>query len=275
MRDFDVLDAVSLASGGRANEDCFGWSGAFAWVLDGATGLSPRGTRPDCWVRALSASLSARANHVDSLGLLVDLAIPAAAACCGWYPDPELEPHELVSAAGILAHLEDDGRLTLLSFGDCEAAVLFDDGSMERFSDGRLDAWDRSKRPELARLVAKHEGDVLSAYEEYKRGAAAEGRRRMNTPGGYPALTPDGLGVPMATDFHLEGVRRILLFSDGLAWAMDDFALTTPETLLAGLDTLGMTARRLRAQEAADIGQRRVLRGKGSDDATGLLLEIR
>ena len=79
----------------------------------------------------------------------------------------------------------------------------------------------------------------------------------------------------MATAFSLTGVDTLLLFSDGLAWALDDFGLTDLSDLLTGWTPLGVVAGLLRSAERADPAHTRVLRGKTSDDTTGLRLRLR
>lgn len=271
--EFEVLDACCLAGGRIPNEDAFGHSGRFAWVIDGATPLSAGGVRAHEWSRALSAALATLAADAADTATLMAAAVRQAASRLGWSEDPDLEPYELVSAAGILA-MARTGGVDLLSWGDCEAATVGDDGLIQRLCDSRLPEIDARTLVALEKLRAgslPEEEATRRWLEDYVRPA----RCLMNTDGGYPTLTPDGRGLPMAFRVSVDGARRVLLFSDGLAWGLDDFGLFTARELLDGVLPLSRALGFLRHAETDDADRRKAVRYKVSDDATGLLLAVR
>jgi hypothetical protein len=268
-----LLDHVSdPGRAGRANEDGWGLCGAFAWVIDGATGLGERplldAESDAAWLTAVvSEALAEGAETADDPGALLSHAARVAERrfVAERVRAPE-ERYEIPTAAILLARFDEVG-VTAVDLGDC-GMYLEENGGVRRI--GGTDAGRELEKTNAQRLMAGGGGrsaDVVAFLREV--------RGRANTPAGYAILAPDADSATRARrNFLPFRAGTALLLTDGFEAAVEDYALHSPESLLAAADRLGDTLKALREVERNDPACTRFPRFKPSDDATALTLRV-
>jgi hypothetical protein len=272
------VEAISLA-GDRAkqNDDTLGFQHNSAWVIDGATDLSPTPltkTASDASWIAQAANTSLNAWTYGDLREAVRAASEAAANAFSYLTrGAAIERWQLPVASMLMLTENESGAIEGIDLGDCRVFALDSDG---------------------AQTVGGHEGGLddevqLAASQPdadkplLKRAAAIETLRRnraaINHEGGKHwtfGLQPACADHARTWTLSLRRPAHLLLMTDGFAALSDRYRVYEPAALVkaavsAGLQDLG---RELRAIEIADATASRYPRFKQSDDATAILLRL-
>lgn len=267
----DVLAALSdPGRADRPNEDLWGTAGAFAWVIDGATGLGERRLLPGpsdaAWLAgALGEALDEGAARADDPADLLRRAAQVVAKRFAHERIAEAqERYEVPTAAVVLARFA-QGAVRVAELGDCALHVFGRThrrvGGTER---GRAleDGWAR-------RLMASGGGRTDDVLEHLRRV-----RNKANQPDGYPIFAPEaGCADAARTHEIAEGEGTALLMTDGFEAALHDYGLREPGELTQP-PALKNTLAALREVERADPDCTRYPRFKPSDDATAVLVRF-
>ncbi len=285
-----VIEQFSLpGKAGRPNEDRCGHQGAFAWVIDGATGLAdaPLMDAPSdaAWLAGAASRLFAEAALTQPHAPLDVIVRSVIETLVRRFEAERLRSpehrYELPSAAMVLVREAQD-RLEAVSFGDC---ALFLSGSGTEIGakpEEEVQLFSRSRereRREADRLLGDpgHKGEALQSAPviEFLRKV----RNHQNIKGGYwvLGLEPAAAGHMQHFEASLDGPATGLLASDGFAALTLDYERCTPASFLLraktdGLEALGAELRHV--ENVLDPGCRLYPRFKPSDDATALLFEL-
>ncbi len=307
-----LADTISIASGAH-NEDRAGLTGHAAWVLDGATDVLAQRILPGpsdaAWYAQTLSDAIARdllaqddapppqpthppANaleHPDnaSAGPLLATLQRATASVARAFDATALRVpangHEKPSAAGILATIAPDGRLTAVGLGDCTLLHLSAHGGARDLL--RCEEAPREADAEVRDAVSRLRAERPNAPQHGPAGIRADlmpmlraARARMNQPGGYGIFSLD---LPSSEQFDAVTARvqpgdRLLLATDGFMRLVDLFGLYTVTSLGEALRNRGLLAlmQELRAAEADDREGHAFARAKSRDDATAMLVEV-
>lgn len=274
-----VCAAISDA-GGTCNEDVVGSQGDWAWVIDGATGVSDAridGISDAAWfARQIDASLRAVADRsatksmVDVLRAVIQDCRQALEQQWG---RSERERHERPSASIALVRYR-SARLELATLGDCRIVYRDRDGETRLFGLSRIPHFE-SRTLNAAKRILEETPEITPEELRVRlRPQLRANRRWMNVPGGYWVLSTDLEAAYYANTLviHAEGTQAALC-SDGFLRLVDLFARASLDDLVAIHDqeTAAARLRELRAIESEDALCRNYLRLKSSDDASILI----
>ncbi|WP_337268503.1 hypothetical protein [Oryzifoliimicrobium ureilyticus] len=280
-----VLEAISdPGNAAKANEDCFGYNDACAFVIDGATGLGDRQyIDPDgsdaAWIASRFAEGFRREISRDSSIADVARRISEEARAVFMGAHPDVPRYAWPLSAFAMVHATRDG-ISFYGLGDSCLFLLQDDGSSSLhtalpYAFAREQAQAQSH---ITRTGGITKGGGALADEETLAGLRKH-RESQNKPGGVWSL---GL-VPDAADhlFHetLPVTRQAhaIVCSDGLADLVVLYHAFDPAGLVRaarewGLQRLIDQLRRL--EREIDPEGLRYPRFKQSDDTTAILLEL-
>jgi hypothetical protein len=281
---FTILDRISWpGSPEKANEDSFGTSDDWAWVID--TSIFP-GTPPimnevsdATWLARFAterlSDLAARAYDGDGVALLRHVMEEARVAFLAKATDERLDPITWPLGAMTLVHRE-GSKLDVWTFADTTAFLRRPDGSVQTIGEApELRIYESAKAAELLRTS----GATPKTIFETPVFQAWLTERRQRKQGSGPAL----LGLdPTAADrvrherVDCEDGTIILLTSDGFSALVDLYNETDAGRLIeaalrGGLEPLVRRAREI--ETTIDPDGTRYPRFKVSDDATALLLK--
>ena len=177
---------------------------------------------------------------------------------------------EVEAAVGVLLRWTGDD-MEVCMLGDCTAAVVLRDGTVQVVHDATLDKLDRQNYERMYRY-ARDNGTTMAQARRALNDRFIENRLKMNEPGGYWAadVTCRGFGHELVRRFPLGEVAGAFMCSDGYAAAVEMGVVHgAGELALAVLAGEGpRIGDELRAAEREDEGLWRVHRSKVSDDAT-------
>ncbi|MEA1648584.1 protein phosphatase 2C domain-containing protein [Nitrospirillum sp. BR 11164] len=272
---------ISDAGGTAPNEDAAGHQGDWAWVIDGATGVSGatiEGLSDAAWfARAVDRAL--RGAIPDSGQSPTDAVLHRVVEECAQAftqatRDAPRAWHERPSAAfALLRRLGD--RLEMTTLGDCQIVHRAEDGQARLFGTSGIPVFEeRTLRAARQALQAAPDLTPAGLWDRVVDQVRTN-RRSMNIDGGYWVLSTDTAAlahVDRAT-IPVDG-GPVALCSDGFLRLIDLFGRWTPGGFLALDDQAkAETAlRELRRIEAADDPHHGHLRLKRSDDASFLLV---
>ncbi|WP_262296616.1 hypothetical protein [Microvirga sesbaniae] len=276
---FRPLDRLSLP-GSRVNEDGIGLSGPFAWVIDGATGLSEEqltsAGSDAAWLAGLVGDrLTGLAAEGSADSILNRLEPEVSAAFQGATAHVRtVDDHHAPSAClGLIeARSGRDGRIDIHGrfLGDVIALVPTEQGIV-RWSDERAKPFERKT---LAALGAREHAP--GSIPEAARRQILENRARLNRPDGYWVVNPlrPWAGQALRFDAQIKSGDPIVLATDGFMRLVDVFEAYSDRTLHArlaagrGADLL----QELRDRERSDLMAGTYPRVKTHDDATFLVI---
>lgn len=276
---FRPLDRMSV-SGSRVNEDGIGLRGSFAWVIDGATGLSNEqitaGGSDAAWLAGLVGDrlteLSGDADGDAVLNRLESDVVGTFREAAAHVAD--LDDHHAPSAClGLIeARIGGSGRIDLRGrfLGDVVALVPTEEGIV-RWTDERAKPFERKT---LAALGAReHEpGTIPDAV----RRQILENRTRLNRPDGYWVVNPlrSWAGRELRFEAQVVPGEAIVLATDGFMRLVDVFGAYSDgalHALLAAGNGSGLM-QELRDRERDDRMAGAYPRVKTHDDATYLVI---
>ena len=280
---FDRIDSVSQA-GKSINEDQATATARAAWVLDGATGLSPQrlfpGPSDPAWFAATADALLARLTRGsdDSTTLLRRLVAELRDACAAAALVPLADTEiELPSASLAVAQLA-GGEIDLLMLGDCKLLLRQKDGRVEAFDQSSVAPFD-AKVVEALRAIQAGGETTLSEIAPRLMPLIRANRQWKNRPGGYGVLTADPACLAFAETARRPAAdtTHLLLATDGFYRLVDTYGmLTAGELMQAALERgLAPLHAELRGLEDADPECLAHPRLKARDDATAMLVTVR
>jgi hypothetical protein len=280
---FTVLDRISLAGyADYPNEDAFGVSGPWAWVID--TSIFP-GTPPAmhpqsdaAWLAGFAtARLEALAPEADDGRDLVRRVMEEAREAFFAAASPERrDPVTWPLGAMTLVRAEPE-RLRVWTFGDTTAYVRRPDGSVETVGEAsNLREFEAAKARELLDASGATPA-TITRTPEFREWLS--GRRTRQKASGGPeilSLRPEAADRMRYQEAEAGPGTIVLLASDGLSALVDlyghvDAAGLLEAALASGLAPLAQAARRIETE--IDPSGMLYPRFKLSDDATGLLLK--
>lgn len=273
-----LVESLSLAGDRtKQNDDAFGFAGASAWVIDGATDLDDTpltGAASDAaWLaHALNAHLH---NALSEDDLRARVRAASTAARDDYLRQAGGPPQERWKQpiASLLICVEHDDQIAGLHLGDCRAFALGADGAL-------MEGGPTPAHAEAEAKLASEQSDPHKPLLQRAEAIAVLRRMRANAnrPGASWTFSLDPACADHAAlwAFKLHRPAHLLLATDGFAALADcygayDGAALVRAALDKGLQELG---RELRAIEAADALRTRHPRFKASDDATALLLRL-
>jgi hypothetical protein len=275
-----ILAHASEASG-LANEDIAGTLGRFAWIVDGASGVSARtleeGATDAAWlagaVDGILRERIARGDALDLPPLLKHLETTLCDRFHGAATGPLATESDGPSAclALVEAGPSHNGRFALRAAVIADVAVIvpgeprWTDERLKPFEADTLDVLSRSDRVPLG-------------FPEPVLAQIRQNRLNLNKPGGYHAVHPRLPWCAAVLHFEAEvpAGAPVVLATDGILRLVDLFGDMSEADLVAGIaagDTPALLAR-LRDLERADPEGRRYLRVKPHDDATVLAFTV-
>jgi hypothetical protein len=276
---FRSLDRLSLA-GSRVNEDGAGLQGRFAWIIDGATGLSDEqltsGGSDAAWLAQLiDARLTALSGMETASAVLRCLETDIGSAFEAETTHvPAVGDHHAPSAClGLLEAAPGEGghlKLQGLFLGDVIALVPVERGII-RWSDERAKPFERKT---LAALGAQ--GHEPGRTPEAVRRQILENRTRLNRADGYWIVNPrrPWVGQELRFEAQVRPGAPIVLATDGFMRLVDVFEAYSDSELHARLAAGGgrELMQELRERERSDLMAGAYPRVKTHDDATFLVI---
>jgi len=276
---FRSLDRLSL-TGSRVNEDGAGLQGRFAWVIDGATGLSDEpltsGGSDAAWLAGLIGEKLMASN--DGQGADAVLRRLEADILSAFRSEtarvPEVGDHHAPSAClGLMEAQPEEGGLIGVRgrfLGDVVALVPSERGIV-RWSDERVKPFERKT---LAALGAQ-EHEPGSIPEPVRR-QILENRTQLNRPDGYWVVSPlrPWAGHELRFEAQVKPGEAIVLATDGFMRLVDVFEMYSDSALHAQLAAGrgGDLMQELRERERGDLMAGAYPRVKTHDDATFLVI---
>ncbi|HUL06550.1 MAG TPA: protein phosphatase 2C domain-containing protein [Candidatus Acidoferrum sp.] len=278
---FEVIDSVSEA-GGSVNEDRAAASGRAAWILDGATGVSPQrlfpGPSDPAWFAATADCLLGRLSaDGDGMTLLQGLVAKLHEACTAAALAPLAETAiELPSASLLAAQIVGD-EIALLMLGDCKLLLRRRDGTVEAFDQSSVAPFD-ARLVEALRAMRAGGAVGLSELAPRLTPLIRENRLWKNRPGGYGVLTADAACLAFAETARRPApdATHLLLATDGFYRLVDTYHMLTAGELVQaalerGLAPLRAELRRLEESDPECVAFPRL---KARDDATAMLVGV-
>ncbi|MDR6788364.1 serine/threonine protein phosphatase PrpC [Sphingomonas sp. BE138] len=269
----DLIQSLSLCGDSATpNDDRAGSSARHAWVIDGATDLSPPGLLGACggaaWLAATADAAFAGGAADDLRGTCVQV---FAAVAARYAAERRREPEgawELPRASWAAVQIVGEA-LQVAWAGDC--AVL-------RLSDGVV-SWctpapDRARESAQAAALGPGVGATKlrtpAVLADRRAARSRAGQRVMSVDAAESAAVMDDARIAAAADDEL------LLMTDGMAALVDSYAAYDATALFAAVRTRGLAAlgAELRAIEQEDAACTRFPRFKASDDATALWVRV-
>lgn len=272
------VESISLA-GDRAkqNDDACGFTGARAWVLDGATDYHDApltGSATDAsWVAHFANTyLHAADSEAEMRDVIRETSTQAASAFASLSEGAPYERWQ--SPISSLLMIEETTRgVRGLDLGDSRIFVL-DAGGAIYVAGGAVGARDAEAGAAAKQIDADKPLLERTATIDMLR----RNRASLNIPGAQWTfgIDPTCADHARAWSFDLTRPAHVLLMTDGFAVLADQYGAYEPGALVRavverGLQELG---RELRAIEAQDSSGAKYPRFKKSDDATALLMRL-
>jgi hypothetical protein len=222
---WQFVDGADDASG-ACSEDRAGVSGDVAWILDGASAvsqeqLSRQPSDAHRLVGQLDDELKRLAPESLPLEKLVTQAIQRTAArVAEHWPGPAPE----IPASAALGIVRRTGlRTEFLLLADVSVIMATDAGVFE-FSDQRVE-WGNEQAQVVMTSLVRGGASWAAARQQANPLLADRRRSAMNRPGGYWVASIDENAVQQALTGALDGVREVVLATDGFMRALRPFKL--------------------------------------------------
>jgi hypothetical protein len=279
------VEAISLAGDRKKqNDDAFGSTRKWAWVIDGATDLheppmSGYGSDAAWLATYLNERLASSALGYDIFGsnaedLQHELREASDSLRKEWAFDGALDiPKWQFPIASALLVAEFEGRLEFADLGDCRCFILDADGAVHV-----LGGPEHAVEAETRLAAQQTDAHKPLLLREATIARLREMRGALNREGAEWTFCLDPACADHVRVKRLE-IRRpahVLLMTDGFAALVDRYGAYDAASLVCavvdrGLQELG---RELRAIETSDAGAALHPRFKTSDDATALLMRL-
>lgn len=280
-RRFRLEGAVSRPAG-RINDDAFDALDRIAWVLDGATGISPDRLLPgqgdaNWFCGTLRKCLREAAGSAGSNRIMLEMALSKTSASFQRFKKREEKDRAELPAASCAMAAIRDGLIEISVIGDC--TVFLDDGhgGIEKISDQRVRRYDDAVVDGIVQLM---EGGNVSYAEALERARSTIWRNReiRNRDTTYWVLEPNvgSLKGVMTSTHDLSRAKRLVMMTDGFYRLVDSYGAYTDDGLLEAVMEQGCHAlcSELRQIEGGDTECRRYVRIKACDDASCVVLSV-
>jgi hypothetical protein len=266
--------------GSRVNEDGIGLHGSFAWVIDGATGMSDEqltsGGSDAAWLAGLVGERLLDLSGEQDMDMVLSRLEADIRSAFGEATAhvPGIDDHHAPSAClGLIrAQVEQDGDIAIKGrfLGDVIALVP-SEGGVVRWTDERAKPFERKT---LAALGTR--GHEPGQVPEAVRRQILENRTKLNQPDGYWVVNPrrPWSGQELRFEARVKPGEPIVLATDGFMRLVDVFEAYSDSSLHAQLaagrgDDL---MQELRERERGDLKAGAYPRVKTHDDATFLVI---
>lgn len=270
------------------NEDAFGVTENFLWMIDGATGvikerLFPADPSSDaCWFAnqfsdALARQVKGRGHQEPDLEAMIRSAnAEVLAAADEANPDFRNIDHWKRPAASVTVAKVTTTQFIYAAIGDCAALVKKKDGSVIVLGDDRVGKFDRRTVQEMTRLREKNPD--TGQDELFDQLKIIEQRKIRNSEAGYwvADLSDTWMDEMVTGSIPLAEIETLMFCTDGLYRLCDTFKTHTPEQLIEQAKGKGIKGLidELRSLEAEDYDCKKAPRTKVSDDASGIVLDV-
>jgi hypothetical protein len=275
---FRSLDRLSLP-GSRVNEDGIGLCGPFAWVIDGATGLSDEqftsGGSDAAWLAGLVGDrlMDLAGEEGDAVLSRLEADIHSIFRETTAHVPEVGDRHAPSACLGLVeAHPGEGGQVRVQGrfLGDVIALVPTERGVV-RWTDERAKPFEKKT---LAALGAREHAPG-SIPEAVKR-QILENRTKLNRPDGYWVVNPlrPWAGRELRFEAQVKAGEHIVLATDGFMRLVDVFGAYSDTALharLAAGDGPDLM-QELRERERSDLLAGAYPRVKTHDDATFLVI---
>ncbi len=265
--------------GNRCKEDRIGFGKDFAYVMDGATGLTT-GLIEDylsdtVWfVENATTYLNHKLTEnvaVDSTTLFQNLSKDMTAKLKAYIDIDSFEDAQLPSAALILLR-KIGADLVIESYGDCTAVIEYSKGHYQVIHDGRATELDRGVINKMKERVMTDNLTMKEAKQSVHP-LLINNRQLKNQPDGYAAMdiTTNYINKGMKYVCHYQDVQAVWLFSDGVDSYYSDLNLATDAVDMVKQmkeTSVHQVIDRLRITEESDEGCEMYPRMKPKDDAS-------
>lgn len=268
------------APGTRINEDGLGHHGRFAWIIDGATGLSAEpmtpGTTDAAWLAGQIgenlAELTVKGGEMEGLLRNLDAALQGTFGDATAHIETIHDSHAPSSCLGLVALRQgEDGLVLEGAFLGDVVALVPSEGGVVRWTDERLEPLEQKT---LAMLGAqpREPGHIPEAVWAQIR----ENRGMLNRPEGYWVVSPrrPWAGQELRFEARIKAGQPVVLATDGFMRLVDVFEKYSDATLHAALAAGKGAAlmQELRELERSDLMAGAYPRVKTHDDATVLVI---
>lgn len=279
-----IVDYVN-DRGNRCKEDRIGFGKDYAYVMDGATGLTTgliEGYLSDTvWFVETATSylddVLTKDVTIESQKLFKGLSDHLNKTLNQLINIEDYGDEQLPSAAIILAR-KINNDLVIESFGDCTGVVEHNDGHFDVIHDGRATDLDEGIIKRMKAIV-KNEGVTMEEAKKAVHPFLLENRQLKNQPDGYAVvdITHNYIGKGLSKVYPYNDVRSLSLFSDGVDSYYSDLHLATDAIDM--VKQLKQTSAhqivdRLRITEESDVLLQTYPRMKPKDDASLIYLTI-
>lgn len=278
VRSLLKIDIAASQGQGPVNEDCVGYAGAAAWVIDGATGVGGQLTSAPsdaAWLAQTANRLLTEAFAADPQEDSRTLLRSVLAACRDALAREQVRAvqaaHELPSAAFAMVRVL-GGEVEITTLADCRVVARDAKGIARLYGSSPLDARADAMGAAIREMLLRDPGMSRAQLVERLMPDLQAMRRTMNREGGYWVLGTE----PAAADhvwqarLPLQHGARFAIASDGFLRLHELFGALAPEDFLA-LESEGSwlaALEGLRELERAPDPQQRFARVKAHDDAS-------
>ena len=278
---FRLEGAVSRPAG-IVNDDAFDVLNRIAWVLDGATGISPDRLLPgqsdaNWFCGILRKNLRKADDGAGSNRIVLEKALSKTSTSFQRFKRREEKDRaELPAASGAVAAIWDD-LIEISVIGDCTVFLEDGLGGIEKISDQRVRTYDDAVVDGIVQLM---EGENVPYAEALERAKPTIWRNReiRNRDTTYWVLEPNvgSLKGVMTSTHDLSRVKRLVMMTDGFYRLVDTYGAYTDEGLFQAVLERGCRAlcSELRQIEGGDRECRRYVRIKACDDASCVVLLV-
>lgn len=289
------IEIGSFSSGNQPSEDVCGYvaddTSVHAWVIDGATGVSPslmvspRHSDAEWYALRINWHLHreiAMHNGTCSSEMLLPSAIEAANADFrAMINDRAANAYLLPSASVILAKVQRrTGKYvtSVARLGDC-CGVLRTGLTQVHIVESTLGPSFDLEFDELAAKLAQAHGDTeqRNAILVAISAQLLDRRKTMNQSGGYSIAAPNWNPTSLVVESFISvEPPSLMLMSDGAARLIDKYRVCTYEDALGDIFRIGVAGfvRKVREIERDDPTCQSWPRLKASDDATIVALDV-
>ena len=275
------LEKVSApAEQKKVNEDDLYFSDSVAFVLDGATGLGEplihnEESDASWFVKNLKSFLKSRFTNDESVEESLFYAVKKTKYLFDSITlKSNVKKFQVPSSGLILVYLKEQ-TLNIHRLGDCEIYCLLEDGQIWTFPKSPLESFDNYSISLLQNELASGK-----PFPEARKAIAPTLRRtrsKMNSPGGYSALSPDLEYTKYLEkkEIDAKNVSKILLCSDGFSTSFKQYGICKIEEILSKSGpSLKKIIKEIRKVENDDESLLKHPRLKPQDDATAIIIEV-
>ena len=262
---FRIIDELSRA-GNIRNEDFYAYSHNAVLLLDGSSGLT--GTAPDAcrfvkeYAELFMKNIAETANLCETINSSIrelETRYKSEGVCVGG---------GLLPSAALLAMYLREGKLQVITVGDCTALIKSRKGITSLYRD-EVEKFDSAVKNEAVRIREQTGEDICDIMRKpHIREMLYSNRLKMNAPDGYEILAFNmrERNAADVMEFDVSDICEIVIFSDGFEAKYSELHNNTP--------SLAELYMELREEEQSDSRLNLNPRFKISDDATALVIKI-